>query len=53
MVGDGELVSELDHNLLSLNSVFCLLRGSGLTEDPAAVLRGAVLVATTAPERET
>ena len=53
MVGDEEFVSELDHNLLSLSSVFCLFRGSGLTEGPAVVVRGGVPGAMRAPERET
>jgi len=53
MVGDGELVSDLDHSLLSLVSVFDLLRGSWLTKGEEVVERCEVLGATVAPERET
>ena len=53
MVGDGELVSELDHNLLSFGSVFDRLRGSGLTNGAEVVARCVAPGETIPPERET
>ena len=53
MVGDGELVSELDHNLLSFGSVFDRLRGSGLTDGAEFVARCEAPAEPKAPDPET